>query len=121
MSALLKSPAGVAGNGGMGMKWKKMFEPKTTNMSPNRTRAMMVTTFMPLVLNRPQPDINRQRIQEFLTPGIRTDNQFMNALNSWVIFRNFCLRLFDYFNTNCRCLRNTSRSDSDRSSWSDCS
>src|SRR5580765_1417188 len=28
-----------------------MFEPKTTNRSPNRTRAMIVTTFMQLLLD----------------------------------------------------------------------
>jgi hypothetical protein len=36
----------VAGSGGMGMKCKKMFEPKTTNIRPSRTRAMMVAIFM---------------------------------------------------------------------------
>src|SRR4029077_6065621 len=46
MKTRVKSPAKVCGIGGMGMKCKKGFEPKTTKPSPSSTRAMMVRIFM---------------------------------------------------------------------------
>src|SRR5207253_9090777 len=46
MKTRVKSPARVCGIGGMGMKCKKAFEPKTTKPRPSRTRAMMVRIFM---------------------------------------------------------------------------
>ena len=44
--ALLKSPSSPGCGGGIGMKCKKMFEPKTTKTSPRRTRAIIVATFI---------------------------------------------------------------------------
>src|SRR5438876_9160063 len=46
MSALLKSVASDGFGGGIGMKCKKMFDPKTTKMSPSNTRTMVVAIFM---------------------------------------------------------------------------
>src|SRR5438309_11662609 len=46
MKTRVKSPARLCGIGGMGMKCKKAFEPKTTKPSPSSTRAMMVRIFM---------------------------------------------------------------------------
>jgi hypothetical protein len=41
---------GHAGGGGMGMKWKKPFSPKTRKMRPRRKRAMTEVIFMGSVL-----------------------------------------------------------------------
>ena len=43
LSEVSSSPGG---GGGMGMKCKKMFDPKTTKMSPSRIRAIIVATFI---------------------------------------------------------------------------
>ena len=35
-----------SGGGGMWMKWKNMFEPNTTKISPSRLRAIIVAIFI---------------------------------------------------------------------------
>src|SRR5262249_13964151 len=42
----MKSRAGPSGGGGMGMKCRNMFEPKTTKITPSRLRAMIVAIFI---------------------------------------------------------------------------
>src|SRR6266704_1793739 len=42
----MKSRAGPAGGGGMGMKCRNIFEPKTTNTTPSRLRAMIIAIFI---------------------------------------------------------------------------
>src|ERR1043166_7388871 len=52
MSALAKSVPSDGLGGGIGMKWKKILDPNTTNMSPSNTRAMMARAFMrPMLIN----------------------------------------------------------------------
>ena len=38
--------AGMVGGGGIGMKWKKMFDPNMTKTSPRRIRAIIVAIFI---------------------------------------------------------------------------
>ena len=42
----MKSPTSPGGGGGIGIKCKKIFGPKTRKISPSRTRAIMVTIFI---------------------------------------------------------------------------
>src|SRR5579863_9591576 len=46
----MKSRAAPSGGGGMGMKCRNMFEPKTTKMSPSKLRAMIVAIFISILL-----------------------------------------------------------------------
>src|ERR1041385_2397186 len=46
----MKFRAGPSAGGGCGMKLKKMFRPKTMNMSPSNERAMIVASFIQFFL-----------------------------------------------------------------------